>query len=204
MALTTMGMTGTVDQVGDAQRWAIMGPRWRTAGDSDLRPTVSTTTNLTVNIAAGTGMACGVFGTQTPATTIALAANSSGSVRIDALGMEFTWGNPGAVVFKSVTGASPSTPPVLTWTPGIKYQGLIGYMMVQNGVGLLGAADLYDMRVFGGIGGEFGISSNPSGNAEVAAVLQKYIDLPVNSVIRFSETGNKFRYAGYGIAYSPF
>lgn len=197
MTMTAVGMTGTVDQVGDAQRWAIMGPRFRVAGAGDLALTASTTTNLTINVAAGTGMCCGVFATNSAAATVTLAANASGSTREDTIIMRFIWGNPGSVTFLALTGTSPTIPVVPTWTPGVQYDAVLGYVSVLNGVGLINSAQVIDQRLYGGIGGDF-ISqadvTNPSG-------LNAYIDLPYNSNVKYSNGARKV-YLGYGV-YMP-
>jgi hypothetical protein len=150
MAINAAGMTGTVDQVADAQRWAVMAPLFRLVTSADLVCTVSTTTNLTINIASGGAVCCGIRADSTTATTVAVAANTSGTTRMDSIALVFDWGAQ-SVSFQVITGTSPTTPVTPTTTPGVLFQAVLAYVYVRNGVGLIAAADVVDVRAAQGL-----------------------------------------------------
>jgi len=154
VAINAVGMTGTVSQVEDARRWAIMAPLFQLSAYTDLTPTVSTTTNLTVNISVGAGVCCGVRADSTTAATVAVAANTSGATRIDSVLMVFDWGAR-TVSFQTVTGNSPTTGIVPTQNPGVLFQVVLAYVYVRNGVGLINAADLSDRRTYSARSGPY-------------------------------------------------
>jgi len=194
MALTATGMPGTSDQVGDALAAAMMGPRFRVGGPNDLTPTPSTTTPLTVNIGAGRAMCCGESAAQATPSTVLVAPNTSGANRVDAVVLRFGWGSPNLTIVV-LPGNSPTTPPVLTWNPGVEYDALLGYVIVRNGATFIAAADVIDQRVYGGIGGDF---RSPATSLNTAG-LNQFVDLPAGAVLRYAD-GQRFNYAGYGAA----
>jgi len=182
VAINAVGMTGTVSQVEDARRWAIMAPLFQLSAYTDLAPTVSTTTNLTVNISVGAGVCCGVRADSTTAATVAVASNTSGATRIDSVLMVFDWGAR-TVSFQTVTGNSPTTGIVPTQNPGVLFQVLLAYVYVRNGVGLINAADLSDRRTYSARSGPYKLTTRQPSD-------QIYAPVPsVDTTMNFMQVG---------------
>lgn len=160
---TSVGYTGTVDQVAEAKRFGGGGAAFRAASASDWALTVDASTNLTVDIAAGTGQAFGVRDTTTAAATVTAAANSSGSTRLDVIVATFNWAAATPNTSFGIVQGTTSLPAVNTGgspvagqinrIPGVQYDAVLGVLEVRNGVGLLATGDLYDSRTWGGWGG---------------------------------------------------
>jgi len=176
------GFTGTVDQVAEARRFSLATAPFRVASSSDWRPTVVTTTDRTVQIAAGAAEACGVYDSTTATDTVQFAANSTGTVRYDALVAVFDWGTLN-VSFAAIQGTT--TPPAINQTsisstsqidriPGTRYEALLGIVAINPGQGALTAASLSDCRVWG-----TGATLIAAGNA-----YKELIDVPVGGLLR--------------------
>jgi hypothetical protein len=152
------GFTGTVDQIDEARRFALGGGgRFRVNSSTDwaLTPTGAT---RTVSIAAGAGIACGVYDTTTAADTVTFAANAGGSDRFDALVATFDW-SAMTISFRVIQGTT--VPPAIVrtgvtvdttkinWLPGLRYDAVLGIIRARPGVTTLAPADLYDCRPWG-------------------------------------------------------
>lgn len=182
MAINAVGMTGTVSQVEDARRWAIMAPLFQLSAYTDLAPTVSTTTNLTVNIGVGAGVCCGVRADSTTAATVAVAANTSGATRMDTVVFVFDW-TARTVSFQVLTGNSPTVPVTPTQNPGVLFQVVLAYVYVRNGVGLVQAADLADQRTYSVRSGPYKLTTRQPSDQVYAPVPQTL------TTMNFMQTG---------------
>src|SRR5689334_15343410 len=86
------GFTGTVDQIDEARRFALGGGgRFRVASSTDWALSASGSVNRTINIAAGAGVACGVYDFTTAADSVTFAVNGGGSDRFDVVVATYDW-----------------------------------------------------------------------------------------------------------------
>lgn len=150
---------GFADNEWTEQQWAraqaMTGARFLVYDTSAWKPTVSTTADRTITIAAGRGYACGVYDETTGAETVAFDPNTSGATRYDLLVARFNWATNtrSFVVIKG--GANP--PPVnqtqtvdassVNRIPGVQYDGVIGVAAVRPNVGTFAATDFEDLRL---------------------------------------------------------
>lgn len=159
VAHSPKGYTGTVDQVAEAMRFSMsMTPRFRVAGPTDWLCSASATNNLTVNIAAGAGCACGIYDSTSTADSVLVAPNNGATNRFDAIVATFDW-SARTVTFQVVTGTT-APPPTLAsggiadlsminYLPGLRYDALLAVVRVRPGVGLLSSGDITDCRLWG-------------------------------------------------------
>lgn len=156
---TPAGYTGSVDQTAEARRFAIAGGgRFRVARSTDWALAVSTTTNRTVTIATGQGVACGVLDETTSSDTVALTANGGSQDRLDAIVATFDW-SARTVAFGVIQGTT--LPPQVNTSAtvvdltkinrlsGLRYDALLGVVRVRPGVTILSSGDLADCRLWG-------------------------------------------------------
>ncbi|AOD24037.1 hypothetical protein IM25_22670 [Rhodococcus sp. p52] len=173
MAQTLTGFKGIVDEQGEARRFTMLAPPV-VAGATDLAP--SSVGTRTIRLAAGVAMAGGVRFSETSSQDVVLPANTSGQPRWDLVGLRFTWGSaPSVTAFskQGVPAASPSSPPP-TRTPGVVYEMVLAVVYVRSGVSTIAAGDVYDARVWAGVGGPY--------RASQANNLAR-VDLPVGAEI---------------------
>lgn len=153
------GFTGTVDQIDEARRFALNGGgRFRVNTSADWAVSANSGVNRSVNIAVGGAAACGVYDATTAIDTVAFAANSGGSDRLDVVVASFDWSTM-AVSFRVVQGTTVLPAIVRTgatvdltkinWLPGIRYDAVLGVIRARPGVAILAPADLYDCRLWG-------------------------------------------------------
>lgn len=162
MAVThnPVGFTGTVDQTGEARRFVLgAGGYWRVDGSASWAISASSSSNRTINIAAGAAAACGVYDSTTAADAVTVAVNSSGSDRFDAIVATWDW-NLGQVSFRVVQGTS-STPAFqpqnsttvdatkINRSPGLQYDAVLAIVRVRASVTIIAPADVYDCRLYG-------------------------------------------------------
>lgn len=161
MALTTVGFQGVVQEDGEAGRFYRVAPPFIVDnGTSHLKVTTLGGWTRQVSVAAGTAQCCGVTATESAATTLAHAANSSGTFRLDVVVMKFTWAGASSAVALEIKQGAPgsATPPSLTRTPGAVYEAPLAVVRVNNGVTSIAAGNIYDVRAFGGLGGPLRIA----------------------------------------------
>lgn len=173
MAQTLTGFKGIVDEAGEARRFAMLAPPV-VAGANDLKPSSSGT--RTIALAAGTALACGIRYAETASTQIVLPANTSGQPRWDLVGLRFTWGATQSVTLFSRQGTPAASPasPAPTRTPGVVYELVLAQVYVRSGVTTIAAGDVYDTRVWAGVGGPY--------RAQQATNLGR-VDLPLGAEI---------------------
>lgn len=173
MAATVTGFKGVVNEANEARRFAALAPPV-VASATDLRLTSSGT--RTIVVAAGTAMACGVRWSETASTNVVLPANTSGQPRYDLIGLRFTWGaSPSVTVFsRQGTPSSSPTSPAPVRNPGVSYEMTLGVVYVRASVGVIQAADIYDERVWGGVGGPY---------VATQATWMNRMDLPIGARI---------------------
>lgn len=156
MVHTAIGFKGTVDQVGEAKRMSLLGPRFRVASATDWALSVQAT-DRTVRVAAGAGEACGVTDTTNAAEDIQFPANTGGSDRFDLLVSRFVWTDPITLpAFTVLTGTVGAGGPDLTKlvrNPGTQYDAVLGVVRVQPGVGAFAPTDLFSLVPAGGVSG---------------------------------------------------
>lgn len=199
------GFTGTVDQIAEAQRFALSGGgRFRVNSSADWALTANAAVR-TVNIAAGSASACGVYDTTTAADTVTFAANAGGSIRYDAIVATFDW-LAGTISFRVIQGTTVVPVIVRTgttvdatkinWLPGTRYDAVLGVIAVRPGVTTLAPADLYDKRPWGAWGR---LNVTTSGFGEV-------LDADLGQRLRDSNTGSTWEWTGVttGWVKSPF
>lgn len=158
---TSVGYTGTVDQVAEAKRWAsTTGVPFKAASAADWAVTAYSGANRTVQIAAGTGACCGVKDTTGAAATLAAAANTSGSTRTDVVVATFNWaaGTP-TTSFAVITGTSAGIPTINTGgsvvagqinrIPGVQYDAVLAVLPIPNNAGVLSSSNVLDRRLYG-------------------------------------------------------
>lgn len=188
------GYAGTVDQVDEARRFALGGGgRFRVSTSADWTPTASSSTNRTVNIAAGAGQGCGVYDATTSSDSVVFGANTGSVDRLDAVVATFDW-TAKTVAFGVIAGTSTGPPGVNGGTgtavdvtkinrlPGIRYDALLAVVRARPGVTILAGADLTDCRVWG----------SWAGLQTASAAFLSSIDL---------DPGHRLRVAADGIEY---
>lgn len=154
MAQTLTGFKGIVNEAGEARRFTMLAPPV-VAGPSDLAP--SSTGTRTIRLAAGAAMAAGVRYSETVTQDVVLPANTFGQPRFDIVGLRFTWGaTPSVTTFsKQGTAAASPSSPAPTRTPGVVYEMVLALVYVRSGVTTIAPGDVYDTRVWGGVGGPY-------------------------------------------------
>lgn len=155
MVTTLSGFKGTVTEVQEATRFSLAGAKAIAAGPADLKPT--STGVRSVTIAAGAALVCGVHYSDNSSQTISVGANAGASPRLDVIALRFVWAGDNSaaslVVKPGVVGSS--TPPALTRVPGGTYEFPLAVVRVRPSVSAIAAADVMDVRVWGGSGGPF-------------------------------------------------
>jgi hypothetical protein len=171
---TVAGFQGTVTESQEAGRFARAAGRAVVDTASALKATSSGT--RTITLAAGSALVCGVLYTESAVQSIQLPANTASGVRLDIVGLRFTWnGLSSSVQLFSKQGTPGSTVrPALTRTPGGVYEVPIAVVRVRQNITTIAASDVLDVRVWGGIGGPFQASQTD----QLAVV-----DLPVGAQI---------------------
>lgn len=169
MAPVYAGFKGAVTQEGEARRFHLLAPPV-VSGSTSFVPVSSGTRNI--QLSAGTLMACGIHVNETAVTNIAIPANTSGNPRWDLVGLRFTWtpGGAGTVttfVRSGVPAASPGSPTPVR-EPGVSYEMVIAQVYVRNAVGVINSADVFDLRIWGGVGGPYkGVATTNQGRIDV-------------------------------------
>lgn len=188
MVHTAIGFAGTVDQIGEAKRFAGIGARFVVASATDMAVT-PTAGDRTVSIAAGSSQACGVIDNANAAELLQLPANSSGSTRYDLVYDKFLWTNPVTLPsYGSVQGTAGAGVPntdALTRTPGTRVDGLLAMVRVASGQGTLTGNDIFDLRTWAVGGGEL---VTAAGEANL-----QYLDLDDGSTVMVASTGRVWR-----------
>lgn len=155
MAATVTGFKGIVDQAGEARRFHLTAPPV-VGSATDLK--VSSSGTRVMTIAAGTCMAAGIHFKETASQTVTLPANTSGQPRYDIVGLRFTWTSSGGTVVpfskQGTPSATPTSPPP-TRDPGNVYELVLALVYVRPSVTTVSSSDLYDMRLWGGVGGPY-------------------------------------------------
>lgn len=154
MTHTTVGGTGTVDQVGWAKLMAALGVRFRVADPSYWAPTVVAGVDRTIRLSTGSAEACGVLDTTDTTYDLQSAANGTSSDRYDRIVATWTWSGGGcSVAFSIIQGTAGAGIPSasgLVRNPGATYQAVVAVAKVRPSVGTFAAGDVTDLRVWGG------------------------------------------------------
>ncbi|MFD0450449.1 hypothetical protein ACFQZK_05715 [Rhodococcus aetherivorans] len=153
MVATTAGFKGTVTEVQEATRFALAGAKAVVDTAAAFKPT--STGVRSIQLAAGTAMVCGVLVVESAPQVVEIAANAGASARLDVLGLRFTWAgdNSRVEVFVKQGVVGSSTPPALTRVAGGTYEFPLAVVRVRPSVSTIAAADVLDVRVWGGFGG---------------------------------------------------
>lgn len=155
MVQTTAGFFGTVTEVQEAQRFGLAQAHALVDTPAALKPTPQGARSL--SIAAGSMLCNGVLYIESAAQTIQLPTNTAAGVRLDIVGLRFTWNGASSMVelFSKQGTAGSTTRPTLTRNPGSVYEFPIAVVRVRQNVGVIAAGDVLDVRVWGGMGGAF-------------------------------------------------
>lgn len=155
MVQSVAGFYGTVTEVQEAQRFALAVARAIVDTPASFKPTPQGARSL--SIAAGSMLCNGVLFIESAAQVIQLPTNTAAGVRLDVVGLRFTWNGASSMVelFSKQGTAGSTTRPTLTRNPGSVYEFPIAVVRVRQNVGTIAAADVLDVRVWGGFGGSF-------------------------------------------------
>jgi len=179
MVQTTAGFKGTVTEVQEATRFSLAGARALVETPAAFKPL--STGVRSVSLAPGTAFVCGVLMTESDAQTIQLDSNTAASPRLDVVGLRFLWAGDSSIVVpfvkKGVVGST--TPPALSRVPGGTYEFPLAVVRVRPSVNNIAAADVMDVRVYGGFGGPFQMAQT-----EYASIA----DLPLGAVLQSGTT----------------
>lgn len=179
MVASTAGFKGTVTEVQEATRFALAGAKALVDTAAAFKPT--STGIRSIQLAAGTAMVCGVLLVESAAQVVQVAANTGASARLDVIGLRFTWAGDNSrvemFVKQGVVGST--TPPALTRVAGGTYEMPVAVVRVRPSISTIAAADVLDVRVWGGFGGPF-----QAAQTEHLGI----VDLPVGAVIQSGTT----------------
>lgn len=179
MVASTAGFKGTVTEVQEATRFALAGAKALVDTASAFKPT--STGVRSVQLAAGTAMVCGVLVVESAAQIVEIGANAGASARLDVVGLRFTWAGDNSrvelFVKQGVVGST--TPPALTRVAGGTYEFPLAVVRVRPSVSTIAAADVLDVRVWGGFGGPF-----QAAQTEQIGI----VDLPLGAVLQSGTT----------------
>lgn len=159
--MPTYGFTGTVNDLNFARMQALSGARVGVESSTAWAPT-ATVTDRTVSLAAGNGLLPGLRHETTSAATVQCAANASGSTRFDLIVARANF-TAKTVTFTAITGTpGAGAPPAASRTllaTGVEYDFPIVVCRVISGGGAFTAAtDLFDVRLWGGLGGPYTVA----------------------------------------------
>lgn len=193
---TSVGYTGTVDQVAEAQRFAAAtGVPFKAASANDWAVTAYSGANRTVQIAAGSGVCCGVKDTTSAAATLTVAANTSGSTRLDVVVATFNWAAGTPVTSFAVIQGTTSLPAINTGgsvvstsvnrIPGVQYDAVLAVISVPNNAGVLSSSNVLDRRLYG---------SNPLAVASGSYLTM--VDVGAFGRVKAVDTGAEWVYNG--------
>lgn len=179
MVATTAGFKGTVTEVQEATRFALAGAKAVVDTAAAFKPT--STGVRSIQLADGTAMVCGVLVVESAPQVVEIAANAGASARLDVVGLRFTWAgdNSRVEVFVKQGVVGSSTPPALTRVAGGTYEFPLAVVRVRPSVSTIAAADVLDVRVWGGFGGPF-----QAAQTEQLSI----VDLPVGAVLQSAAT----------------
>lgn len=191
MSHSSIGFKGTVDQVAEAKRMALLGPRFRVPSTADWALSLPSLTR-TVRVSTGSGEACGVRDTTNAAEDIAFAANGAGSDRYDLLVNRFLWTDPvtqpAFAVVQGVAGAGAPNIAGLIRTPGTQYDAVLAAVKVRPGVtGPFVGTDLFNLTPGGGVGGPFVVPQ---------ASFISAVDGELGNELLVTATGRRYRHDG--------
>jgi hypothetical protein len=155
MVQTIAGYQGTVTEVQEAQRFGLATCRAFVDTPASFKPTPQGV--RTIAIAAGSMLCSGVLFIESSAQAIQLPANTAAGVRLDIVGLRFTWNGLSSMVelFSKQGTAGSTTRPALTRNPGAVYEFPLAVVRVRQNVSTIAAADVLDVRVWGGLGGAY-------------------------------------------------
>lgn len=138
MAVTVFA-SGNIDVPEWADLWHLHGRgAWDEIVDDNALAVVPGAGARQVVIHSGIAAAAGALLRSTTDVTLTLAANGSGSARVDFIVAEITWsGNVGTI--KAITGATGGSAPSLTKTRGVVWQIPLARVTVASGAGVLSA-----------------------------------------------------------------
>jgi hypothetical protein len=190
---SSAGFPGTVDAVAEAKRWAsTTGVPFKATSSTDWAVTAYASANRTVQIAAGSGVCCGVEGTTSAVATLTAATNTSGSTRNDVVVASFNW-STNANTFQVLTGTSGGIPTINTGgsvvagqinrIPGVQYDAVLAVVQVPNNAGVLSSGNVLDRRVYG---------SNPLVVADTTVL--SAVDVGPAGQVRSANTGAVWQY----------
>ncbi|AOD24036.1 hypothetical protein IM25_22665 [Rhodococcus sp. p52] len=179
MVASTAGFKGTVTEVQEATRFALAVTKAIVDTPSSFKPTP--TGVRSVQLAAGTAMVCGVLIVESAAQLVQVAVNAGAAPRLDVVGLRFTWAgdNSRVEVFVKQGVVGSTTPPALTRVAGGTYEMPIAVVRARPSVSTIAAADVLDVRVWGGYGGPF-----QAAQTELLSI----VDLPLGAVLQSGPT----------------
>jgi hypothetical protein len=146
-------------EVSWAQHHSTVNPRFLVKDSGSWQPTISTSLARTIDIAAGSAQACGVYDVTDAPESITFAANTGTSDRYDYFVARFDWSSR-TRVFTVIQG-TPNAPAVnrtgsaviagqANWIPGVRYDALLGWVRIRPNANLLQPGDISDLRMWGG------------------------------------------------------
>jgi hypothetical protein len=191
MAQTIAGFQGTVTEVQEAQRFGSAVARALVDSSASFKPTAQGT--RTVAIAAGSMLCSGVLFIESAAQSIQLPANTAAGVRLDIVGLRFTWNGASSMVevFSKQGTAGSATRPTLTRVPGSVYEFPLAVIRVRQNVGVIAAADVLDVRVWGGFGSPYqGTQADHIGVVDLPLAAQLQVGANLYTVIANDNAGN--------------
>lgn len=153
MAITSVGIQGTVGESEGARRWWRAGVPFMCPTQRDFQVRHLTGQQRTVEVAPGTALICGVLVTETTARTVNFEANTGTTTRYDLVVLRLEWLGLGQSRAVLEVKKGTTSPPAPTRTPGTVYEAVLAVVQIAPNTGQLSGAMVYQLTPWGGKGG---------------------------------------------------
>lgn len=153
MAITSVGIQGTVGESEGARRWWRAGVPFMCPTQRDFQVRHLTGQQRTVEVAPGTALICGVLVTETTARTVNFEANTGTTTRYDLVVLRLEWLGLGQSRAVLEVKKGTTSPPVPTRNPGTTYEAVLAVVQIAPNTGQLSGGMVYQLTPWGGKGG---------------------------------------------------
>ena len=153
MAITSVGIQGTVGESEGARRWWRAGVPFMCPTQRDFQVRHLTGQQRTVEVAPGTALICGVLVTETTARTVNFEANTGTTTRFDLVVLRLEWLGLGQSRAVLEVKKGTTSPPVPTRNPGTTYEAVLAVVQIAPNTGQLSGGMVYQLTPWGGKGG---------------------------------------------------
>lgn len=183
--MPTYGFAGTINDLNFARLHALGSARAVVENSTSWVPSVTATARQ-VSFTAGNVLLPGLRFETTGASVVANAVNSSGSTRLDLIVLRADWVAK-TVTLTAITGSSSTVAPTPSRTlmaTGTVYDIPLVVCRTISGGGAYSGSDLFDVRLWGGVGGAY----------SAAQATHLYVnDLTIGQEVLDNSTGKRYR-----------